>query len=160
MMLDRLTTPHGPAHEARGVALHAADMAKLDLRRSLCRHRTYHCTDHHFLRGQAVSEKLRALLEPYVLPFLLVLLGALARRAYDVRDGRTPRFFDATLPLDLLMMLPGVIIGAAVNEQLGLAGNSAAAIMVITGYAGWRAIMVWFAKSKGIDVDLGGEKKP
>lgn len=94
---------------------------------------------------------------PYLGPFLVGLLGALARRAYDVRNNERLRFFDLTLPLDILIFIPGVFVGMAVNEQLALSGNSAAAVMVLTGYVGWRSVLVFFSKLKGIDVDWKGK---
>lgn len=111
-------------------------------------------------RGAALMDRLWEGLHPYLLPLLLSLLGLLSRRAFDVREGKTPRFFDRTLPLDLLIFTPGVLGGMALNEQFAITGNSAAFVMVVVGYFGWRTIMVWAASFKGLNIDLEKDKAP
>lgn len=107
-----------------------------------------------------MSDKFWDAIWPYFIMGAVALLGAASRRAYDVRSGSVPRFFNFTeISLDILIFAPGVVFGMAINEQFHLSGNTAAAVMVLTGYFGWRTLLVWLAKFKGVDVDFKGDTK-
>lgn len=84
--------------------------------------------------------------------WMLGIMAGLARRALLVQEGKLPSFFDKSMWLDFPATCICVVVGLAINEQLGLSGWTAAAVVSLSCYLGVRTVLVLIARWKGVTV--------
>tara|TARA_R110002074_G_scaffold253081_2_gene425054 strand:- start:4130 stop:4453 length:324 start_codon:yes stop_codon:yes gene_type:complete len=84
--------------------------------------------------------------------WLLGIMAGLARRALLVQEGKLPSFFDKSMWLDFPATCICVVVGLAINEQLGLSGWTAAAVVALSCYLGVRTVLVLLARWRGVQM--------